>query len=298
MSEVSSTWSEQSLDEEPTGRQVVVPPALVPTGYVVGRLLGAGGQARVYALDPIAGGPPLALKVVAADAGPASARFDREVDLLGRVQHPNLVRLSDVRRTRGAHALVMERINGVPLRDWVDRSGPPLLDRLRVFQQVVGAVGALHRVGAIHRDLKPGNVLVEDTAEGPVATLIDLGVAKSHYLDGITLQGTMLGTPGFLAPEQIREPSAVDHRADLFALGCLLHLLIAERPPFAGPNAAAVLGAVSLGHREPLEAAVPGVAPWLADLVDRLLQTDPGARPTGAEQVAAWIDHRGPPPRG
>lgn len=292
MPEVSSTWSEEPLDEEPTQKQIVVPPQLVPTGYIVGRLLGSGGQARVYALDPIAGGEPLALKVVASDGGPGQVRFDREVDLLGRVRHPNLVRMTDVRRTPGASGLVMERLAGVPLRDWVDQQSPSLPDRLRVFRQVTGAVGALHAAGAIHRDLKPGNVLVD---EGPVAKLIDLGVAKSPYLDGITLQGTMLGTPGFLAPEQIRAAAGVDHRADLFALGCLLHLLIAGHPPFDGPNPAALLGAVSLGHREPLREAAPGAPQWLATLVDRLLDSDPAKRPASAAAVKAWLDRQGPP---
>jgi serine/threonine protein kinase len=293
--DISSTWSEERIDDEPTAEQVTVPADLVPTGYRIGRQLGAGGQARVYALDAIRGNPPLALKVVAADHGPASARFDREVDLLGRVRHPNLVSLVDVRRAPHASGLVMERLDGVPLRDWLDRADPPIADRLRVFRQVVGAVGVLHTVDAIHRDLKPGNVLVEERADGPLATLIDLGVAKSPYLEGITLQGTMLGTPGFLAPEQVREASTVDHRADLFALGCLLHLLIAGRPPSDGPNPIAVLGAVSLGHREPLQAAAPHAPTWLVSLVDALLDPDPTRRPATTAAVKAWLDAQGPP---
>lgn len=290
------TWTEAGRSHDPTERHDEVPPRLVPPGYRAGALLGTGSQSRVYALDPTHDGVPLAIKVVKRGEHTQQARFDREVDLLGRVRHPNLVRLRDVLHAPTASGLVMDRIDGTPLQTWLEEDRPPRLHRLRVFRQVVGAVAALHAAGAVHRDLKPGNVLVRvDPDEGPLACLIDLGIAKSPYLDGITMQGATLGTPGFLSPEQIRDAGGVDHRTDLFALGCLLHLMLAGRAPFRGPNAAAILSAVALGHREPIREAAPDAPEWLAALVDALLAREKDDRPEDAASVKRWLDRQVPP---
>ena len=290
------TWTEAARADDPTERHDEVPPGLVPAGYRAGALLGRGSQSRVYALDPIQDGPALAVKVVRRGMRSQQARFDREVDLLGRVRHPNLVRLRDVLHAPSASGIVMDRIDGTPLQTWLELDQPPRLMRLRVFRQIVGAVAALHAAGAVHRDLKPGNVLVRDHPdEGALACLIDLGIAKSGYLDGITLQGATLGTPGFLSPEQIRDAGGVDHRTDLFALGCLLHLILAGRAPFRGPNPAAILGAVALGHREPIREAAPDAPEWLAGLVDSLLAREKDDRPQDAGAVKRWLDRQGPP---
>ena len=273
-----------------------VPPALVPDGYEAGALLGKGSQSRVYALDPTQPGPRLAVKVVQRGVHTQQARFDREVDLLGRVRHPNLVRLRDVRHALTSSGLIMDHIDGTPLQTWLERDDPPRRIRLRIFRQVLSAVAALHTAGAVHRDLKPGNILVrDDPEEGPVACLIDLGIAKSAYLDGITLQGATLGTPGFLSPEQIRDAGGVDHRTDLFALGCLLHLILAGQAPFQGPSPAAILGVVALGHREPIRRAAPDVPEWLAELVDALLAREKDDRPENATAVKRWLDQQKPP---
>jgi serine/threonine protein kinase len=290
------TWTDATPADEPTQRHHEIPPGLIPSGYRPGPLLGTGSQSRVYALDPVHDGPALAVKVVQRGVVTQQARFDREVDLLGRVRHPNLVRLRDVLHAPTASGLIMDRIDGTPLQTWLELDDPPRIDRLRVFRQVVGAVAALHSSGAVHRDLKPGNVLVrDDPDQGALACLIDLGIAKSPYLDGITLQGATLGTPGFLSPEQIRDAGGVDHRTDLFALGCLLHLILAGRAPFRGPNPAAILGAVALGHREPIREAAPDAPEWLAELVDALLEREKDDRPQDAGGVKRWLDRQGPP---
>jgi serine/threonine protein kinase len=291
------TWTEAGpVDDEPTERHDEVPAALVPPGYRAGALLGVGSQSRVYALDPIGDGPGLAIKVVPRGAPTQRARFDREVDLLGRVRHPNVVRLRDVRHGASASGLLMDRVDGTPLQTWIRLDAPRRVLRLRVFRQLVGAVAALHAVGAVHRDLKPGNVLIrQHPDEGPLACLIDLGIAKSPDLDGITLQGATLGTPGFLSPEQIRDAGGVDHRTDLFALGCLLHLILAGRAPFPGPNPAAILGAVALGHREPIREAADDVPEWLAQLVDALMAREKDDRPRDAAEVKRWLDRQAPP---
>lgn len=294
--EAQPTWTDAAPVGEPIERHPEIPPELIPSGYRAGSLLGTGSQSRVYALVPTHAAPPLAVKIVQRGFVTQQARFDREVDLLGRVRHPNLVRLRDVLHAPTASGLVMDRIDGTPLQTWLELDDPSHADRMRVFRQVVGAVAALHALGAIHRDLKPGNVLVRDHPEvGALACLIDLGIAKSPYLEGITLQGATLGTPGFLSPEQIHDAGGVDHRTDLFALGCLLHLILAGRPPFRGPNPAAILGAVALGHREPIREAAPDAPAWLAELVDALLARDKDDRPQDAESVKGWLDRQGPP---
>jgi eukaryotic-like serine/threonine-protein kinase len=291
--EFEMPWSDDAQD---TLQDPMIPPSLVPEGYRVGRALGNRREPSVFALDPIGEGPRLAMKLVRRQPGSSHGRFDREVDVLGRIRHPNLVRLLDARHARGASALIMMRIEGVHLTPWLEASPRSHMDRIQVFRQLVGAVASLHDGGAIHRDLNPGNVLVrEDPSAGPVACLIDLGIAKSSYLDGMTLQGATLGTPGFLAPEQIRDAGSVDHRADLFALGCLLHLLLAGEPPFQGPGPAAVLGAIALGHRRPILDAAPHTALWLADLTDKLLSPRPADRPERAQAIKEWLDRQGPP---
>lgn len=283
-------------DDQATPQEPMVPPTLVPDGYRVGERLGNRRESTVFALEPIGEGPRLALKLVRRGPGAAPGRIDREVDVLGRIRHPNLVRLLDARHTPHASALILMRVEGVHLGTWLEASPRSHMDRIQVFRQLVGAVASLHDGGAVHRDLNPGNVLVrEDPELGPVACLIDLGIAKSTYLDGMTLQGATLGTPGFLAPEQIRDAGSVDHRADLFALGCLLHLLLAGEPPFQGPGAAAVLGAIALGHRRPILDAAPNTPRWLAHLTDQLLAPRPADRPDRAQAIKEWLDRQGPP---
>jgi len=289
------TWDDTLSDatmKVPSG----VPPALVPDGFRAGVLLGVGSQSRVYALEPIGDGPRLALKVVPSDSGTQQARFDREARLMERVRHRHLARLRGVRHAETASGLIMDRIDGLPLQEWLASRGGTPEERLLIFQQVVGAVAAIHEAGAIHRDLKPGNILVRRDEEHHVqACLIDLGIAKSTFLDGITLQGATLGTPGFLSPEQIRDARSVDHRTDLFALGCLLQLLLAGEVPFKGPTSAAIIGAVVTGGRRPIREAAPDTPEWLAELVDALLAQDPEDRPRDAAEVSRWLEHGSPP---
>lgn len=289
------TWDDTMSDATtrvPTG----IPPALVPEGFRAGVLLGVGSQSRVYALEPVEAGPRLALKVVPSDSGTQQARFDREVRLMERVRHPHLARLRGVRHAETASGLIMDRIDGLPLQEWLESRSGTREEHLFIFRQVVGAVAAIHEAGAVHRDLKPGNILVRrDEKRHVQACLIDLGIAKSGFLDGITVQGATLGTPGFLSPEQIRDARSVDHRTDLFALGCLLHLLLAGEVPFKGPTSAAIIGAVVTGGRRPIREAAPETPEWLAELVDALLAKDPEDRPRDAAEVYRWLQDGSPP---
>ena len=289
------TWDDTLTDSTKQAPHEV-PPGLIPDGFRCGVLLGKGSQSRVYALEPDGDGPRLALKVVPGDAGPQQARFDREVQLLERVRHPHLVRLRGVRHDAKASGLIMDRIDGRPLQDWLSVTDPAREERLVLFRQIVGAVAALHEAGAVHRDLKPGNVLVRKDDDGvPHACLIDLGIAKSGFLDGITLQGVTLGTPGFLSPEQIQDARSVDHRTDLFALGCILHLLLTGEVPFAGTTEVAIIGAIVSGRRRPVRDAAAEVPEWLARLTDTLLAHDPGDRPHDIRELQTWLDTGGTP---
>ena len=147
------TWDDTLTDSTKQVSQEV-PPRLIPDGFRCGVLLGKGSQSRVYALEPDGDGPRLALKVVPGDAGPQQARFDREVQLLERVRHPHLVRLRGVRHDAKASGLIMDRIDGRPLQEWLSVSTPP--PAAGPVPTVVETATCMRRGPC--RDLKPGNV--------------------------------------------------------------------------------------------------------------------------------------------
>ncbi|MGH9659702.1 MAG: serine/threonine-protein kinase, partial [Bryobacteraceae bacterium] len=203
--------------------------------YEVQALIGAGGMGEVYRARDTRLERTVAVKVVKGGFG---ERFEREARAIASLNHPHICTLYDV----GPDYLVMEYVDGRPLQ------GPLAAgEALRLAVQIAEALDAAHRNGIVHRDLKPGNILVAKTG----VKLVDFGLAKpigfgpneETVSTALTAKGTLLGTPQYMAPEQV-EGKEADARSDLWAFGCVLYEMLAGRRAFEGRSAASVIAAV------------------------------------------------------
>jgi predicted Ser/Thr protein kinase len=210
--------------------------------YRVQRLLGKGGMGAVYLADDEVLGELVALKVIssafASDESAMIARFRREAAAARKVSSSNVIRIHDLGEARpGLLYLSMEYFAGRTLADLIAQRGiVPLDDARDILKQIVNGLEAAHQAGVIHRDLKPSNVLI---GERGAVKIIDFGLATTAMGDGLTATGAILGTPHYMAPEQIRGKN-VDARTDIYALGALAFHLVCGRPPFHGDNAIAI----------------------------------------------------------
>ncbi len=246
--------------------------------YELHDLLGEGGFARVYsALDPVLG-REVALKTLlpwqVADPE-IRRRFLAEAQALAALRHPNIVTVYDVGEADGVPFFTMERIEGRTLGQILSEEGPQPLGRVTELIRALGsAIAYLHSAGLVHRDIKPANIMVEPSGR-PV--LMDFGIARS--LDGarLTQTGASIGTPAYMAPEQVRG-EVVGPPADVYALGVVTYQLLAGRPPFAG-DTAHVLHAQAYDPPPPLRATRPDLPPTAHDAVARALAKQPEHRP-------------------
>ncbi|MGE0872159.1 MAG: serine/threonine-protein kinase [Kofleriaceae bacterium] len=210
--------------------------------YRIQRLLGKGGMGAVYLADDEVLGELVALKVIssawASDEQAMIARFRREAAAARKVSSPAVIRIHDLGEARpGLLYLSMEYFAGRTLSELIAQRGiVPLEDVRDILRQVSAGLEAAHQAGVIHRDLKPSNVLI---GERGAVKIIDFGLAVTTVGDGLTATGAILGTPHYMAPEQVRG-KAVDARTDIYALGALAYHLVCGRPPFAGDNAIAI----------------------------------------------------------
>jgi serine/threonine-protein kinase len=211
--------------------------------FVLEKPLGEGGMGAVWLARDEKLGEAVALKVIKDTllADPSIIeRFKREVSAARRVMHANVVRLHDLGEEGGQLFLSMEYVDGESLADRIRRRGPLPLEEVRtVAAQMCDALEAAHGAGVIHRDLKPANVLLTFQGSGAQVKVIDFGVAKLAHLEGMTATSLILGTPEYMAPEQIRGKN-VDARTDLYALGMILHEALVGKTPFRGDSPIAV----------------------------------------------------------
>ncbi|MCC7419294.1 MAG: serine/threonine protein kinase [Planctomycetaceae bacterium] len=213
----------------------------------------------------------IALKVLSphlATSANARKRFLREARAAAAVCHENVVTIHAVREAARLPYLVMEFIGGVSLQERINSEGPlPVVEILRIGIQVAGGLAAAHAQGLVHRDVKPGNILLENGVQRVKIT--DFGLARAADDGGITHDGMMVGTPEYMSPEQARgEP--VDHRTDLFSLGSVLHAMCTGKSPFRAETTTGIVHRVCNTDPCPLferDAAIPG---WLAAIVSRL----------------------------
>jgi serine/threonine protein kinase len=221
----------------------------------------------------------------------ALARFRREIEILTRLNHPNVVRAHDVFRTRTQLYLVLEYIDGCDFGKLVRRRGPlPVPEAVGYAVQAARGLAYAHSCGIIHRDLKPANLLL---AEDGVVKLLDLGLARILLQEDeseLTLQGACLGTPDFMAPEQAEDASRADERSDLYSLGATLFHLLTGELPVRGRSYFHRLQQLLIQPPRPLAQSRPEVPSGLAVIVDRLRARDPAERPANAEEVVVLLE--------
>ena len=228
--------------------------------YRVEALLGEGGMAEVYRVRHRTLGSAHALKVLKLDTRGITDRLVQEGQVQASLRHPNVVTVTDVIEVAGKPGLVMEFISGPTLAQWLANTQPTIEEAEALFLGILAGVSRAHRLGLVHRDLKPGNVLLEETDEGFVPKVADFGLAKLLAEQGgrfRTRSGIPMGTPAYMAPEQVRDAASVDQRADIFALGCILYELVCRVPPFDAPDALGIFARLARGEYTPAESLVP-----------------------------------------
>lgn len=260
--------------------------------YVVEDLLGQGGMAAVYRVRHAQLGTPLALKVLTSASPDQRDRLMREGRAQAALRHTNIVSVVDVVQIDGLAALVMEFIDGPDLAYVLKRRSltPEQADDL--MRGILAGVAAAHDQGFVHRDLKPGNILLAAQRSRPVPRVADFGLVKqlAEGAERATRTGAMMGTPAYMAPEQVRDAGKVDARADVFALGAIAYELFSGRRAFDGDDAFEIFEAIVRGQHTPLSEAAPSLSPRLAAVIERALTTDPDARFADAGAMeAAWL---------
>ena len=263
--------------------------------YQIVRALGSGGMGAVYQALQTAMNRMVAVKLIRPEMvtkPDAVARFDKEMRVTARVEHPNTIRVYDFGDDHGQLYLAMELLEGSSLRKVIESTGRLEVARLvRIGKQVAHALGAIHARGIVHRDLKPDNVMLLDSfGERDFVKVLDFGIAK--VLDEqirLTATGKPIGTPTYMAPEQAMG-LAVDPRTDLYALGVMLYHMASGRVPFD----AELTGTMLLAHVHetptPIQTVAPGLPPALATLIMQLLEKEPARRPASAAEVAGRLD--------
>jgi WD40 repeat protein len=266
--------------------------------YLLLARLGAGGMGQVFKARHRRLGRIVALKLIhpqyLGDPG-AAKRFLREVRSLSRLDHPHIVRALDAGEADGRLYLVMEYVEGTDLAQLVNHRGAlPLNLACECARQSALALQHAHENGLVHRDIKPSNLLL--AGDGTVR-LLDLGLARPGATDesdaGTTLTdtGMMMGTPDYVAPEQILDSKRVDIRADLYSLGCTLYHLLTGRPPFAGGTAGQKLVQQQTEEPEAIAALRPEVPAALVAVVQKLMAKKPDQRYQTPAELAAVLDH-------
>lgn len=287
-----------ALDATATGLHAhddLPPGTVLGDRYRIDGLLGVGGMGVVHRATDLTLQVPVALKLLRpelAHRGDAFERFRQELLLARQVSSPRVVRIHDLARHDGRWLISMDLVDGEALDRRLDRDGPlPVEDAVRIAKQIAEGLAAAHAQGVVHRDLKPANILLDRDGD---ARISDFGVARSLATSGGTRTGSVVGTPDYLSPEQARGET-VDARSDLYALGLILHEMLAGALPFPGGTFAEAMAQRMLRAPTPVTDARPDTPDWLARLVARLLRQRPAHRPQTAEAVVDILSRRALP---
>ncbi|MBG0857051.1 serine/threonine protein kinase [Streptomyces spinoverrucosus] len=261
----------------PVGKQIA--------GYRVEQVLGRGGMAVVYRAKDLRLDRTVALKLIAPERARDDTfrrRFTHESRVAAAIDHPHIVPIFEAGETDGVLYIAMRYVSGLDLRALLDRDGPlPVATALRIAAQVASALDAAHEHDLVHRDVKPGNILVAagtDSDHPEHVYLTDFGLTKkSLSLSGFTTAGEFVGTLDYMAPEQI-SGRPVDGRCDLYSLACVVYETLAGCPPFERDEDVALLWAHQYDQPPPLTDRRPGLAPAAADVMAKALAKVPEDR--------------------
>ena len=300
--------AEETNNREPDDQEQ--PPAASFSGSAVGpgsqigrfrikQELSRGPMGVVYLAHDTKLDRPVAIKSLPAEVmgkPVVRSRFQREARLLASLNHPNIATIyEELKEAEGVDYLVLEYVPGETLAERIERGGVNLEEALSIALQIAEAVSAAHDKGVVHRDLKPGNVKI--TPQGKVKVL-DFGIAKlvgaevsAQKVTAVTQPGQVIGTPGYMSPEQARG-KATDHRSDIWSFGCMLYEMLTGTQAFPGQTTSDVLALVLMAEPD-LEALPTEVGPAMRDLIRKCLQKDPERRYQSAVELHQdLVDYR------
>jgi serine/threonine protein kinase len=255
--------------------------------YRIVRLIGDGGMGTVYEAHHEVLETAVALKFLHSELAKRAglgSRFLQEARVSARIRSPHVAHVTDVDQTPdGSPYLVMELLHGESLQQALDRRGKlPVEQAVDFALQILSGLESAHALGVVHRDLKPDNVFIVPATGGPLLKLIDVGIAKlrasTEFQKGLTRAGVIMGTPEYMAPEQLFSAETVDHRADLYSLGVILFEMISGRRPADGDDVETIVAAVVSGNVRHLAALEPALNPGLVAVIERSLAPDREAR--------------------
>ena len=277
-----------------------MPPALANhSDYEVLRELGRGGMGVVYLARNTLMGRLEVLKVVGGDLirrPEVLDRFLREIRSAARLHHPNIVAAYSAIRLGESLVLAMEYVEGLDLARLVKTTGPlPVAQACGFIYQAALGLQHAHEHGMVHRDIKPANLILAREGTRPVVKVLDFGLAKvtseGQVDTSLTREGQMLGTPDYIAPEQIRDAQSADIRADIYSLGCTFYYLLTGGPPFSGKNLWDLYQAHLSRDAGPLNLVRPEVPVELAAMVAKMMAKEPGTRFQTPGEVAQACCH-------
>lgn len=269
--------------------------------FTIVRLAGRGGMGVVYQARDAASGDLVALKVLRSDVPTQLiVRFSHEAQLLSELSHPAIVKhIAHGRTPDGEPYLAMTWLEGEELSARLTRMGLTPAESLILLRTVAEGLAVAHRRGVVHRDLKPGNLFLRG-CDVTRATILDFGIAHRPQLGAnpLTHTGAVIGTPGYMAPEQARGDRGIGPAADVFALGAILYECLTGQPPFAGEHIAAVLARILFTEPPSLRQLRPELPEALESLLVHMLRKDPASRLLDADAVLAALRDVGPLPQG
>jgi serine/threonine protein kinase len=276
--------------------------------FTVEATVGAGGMGEVYRVRHEKLGRIQALKILHSPDGTARLRLMKEARLQASLDHPNVVAVTDVLELDDELGVVMEFVDGPTLYSWISGYKPSLQQRLELFEGALAGVAAAHRRGLVHRDLKPPNILIAFYDGKPVPKVADFGIAKNLHSQAsqasLTRRGQSMGTPRYMAPEQIDDAKDVDLRADIFSMGCVLYELVCDQPAFPHENPWAAMAAIREGRYTPPKELAPGLPEAVCRAIEGCLIPDRKARIPNCDALLTILrggtpqEHGGQAPEG
>lgn len=267
---------------------------LLANRFAIETIAGTGGMGTVYRAIDRYTGKLVALKLLHSSDAVSSERFSREAQLLSELCHPGIVAyIAHGSTLDGQYYLAMEWLQGEDLAVRLLRRTLSLQEAIALIQSVAAALATAHAKGVVHRDLKPSNLFLVDRQIHKVK-ILDFGIARQlGSMVPLTQTGLTVGTPQYMAPEQARGVKNLTSATDIFALGCVLYECLAGQRPFVGEHGMAVLVRVLLEDPEPISKRLPGIAPELAALLQRMLAKDASQRPADAAALLAELESLG-----
>ena len=259
--------------------------ASIADRYAIERELGRGGMATVYLATDVRHERKVAIKVLLPDmsASIGAERFEREIKLAARLQHPHILGLFDSGSADGQLFYVMPFVDGESVRDRLDREKQlPVNDAIRIAIEIADALGYAHAQGIIHRDIKPENVMLSNGH----ALVADFGIAKARTDAGqnqLTQTGMAMGTPVYMSPEQFTG-EAVTPAADIYSLGCMLYEMLAGEPPFSGKNSTAIMAKHAMEAVPSIRIVRPSAPEEVEEAILAAMEKSPADRPRTAAE--------------